>query len=36
LLTRVSGVPLLESKYKNNEAYQQYVKNTPSFFPKFW
>jgi steroid 5-alpha reductase family enzyme len=36
LLTKVSGVPMLESKYKGNEEYQQYIKNTPSFFPKFW
>lgn len=35
LLTRVSGVPMLESKYKDNEAYQQYIKTTPSFFPRF-
>lgn len=35
LLTSVSGVPMLESKYSKNEAYQQYVKNTPAFFPKF-
>ncbi len=36
LLTKVSGVPMLESKYKQNIAYQNYIKNTPSFFPKFW
>lgn len=36
LLTKVSGVPMLEGKYKENEAYQNYIKNTPSFFPKFW
>lgn len=36
LLTKVSGVPMLEHKYKNNEEYQQYIKNTSSFFPKFW
>jgi len=36
LLTKVSGVPMLESKYKGNESYQQYINNTPSFFPKFW
>lgn len=35
LLTRVSGVPLLESKYKDNPEYQEYVRSTPSFFPKF-
>ncbi len=36
LLTKVSGVPLLESKYKNDQEYQEYIKKTPSFFPKFW
>ena len=36
LLTKVSGVPLLESKYKNDMEYQEYIKNTPAFFPKFW
>ncbi len=35
LLTKVSGVPMLESKYKNDAEYMEYVKNTPSFFPKF-
>lgn len=35
LLTKVSGVPLLESKYKDDAEYMEYVKNTPSFFPKF-
>lgn len=36
LLTKVSGVPMLESKYKTNDAYQTYIQKTPSFFPKFW
>lgn len=36
LLTKVSGVPMLESKYKENKEYQNYIKSTPSFFPKFW
>ena len=35
LLTKVSGVPLLESKYKEDAAYQEYIKNTPAFFPRF-
>ena len=35
LLTKVSGVPMLESKYKNDAEYQEYIRNTPSFFPKF-
>jgi hypothetical protein len=37
LLLRVSGVPMLESKYKNNDEYQHYRKVTSSFilwFPK--
>jgi steroid 5-alpha reductase family enzyme len=29
----VSGVPLLEKKYKNNEAYQAYAKVTSIFIP---
>ena len=36
LLTKVSGVPMLESKYKDNIVYQDYIKNTSAFFPKFW
>lgn len=34
LLRYVTGVPLLEKKYKNNLAYQEYSKNTPIFIPK--
>jgi steroid 5-alpha reductase family enzyme len=34
LLRYVSGVPLLEKRYKDNELYQAYSKNTPIFFPK--
>ena len=33
LLVFVSGVPLLEKKYKNNEAYQAYAKVTSIFIP---
>ncbi|OHE45357.1 MAG: steroid 5-alpha reductase, partial [Tenericutes bacterium RIFOXYA12_FULL_35_10] len=33
LLLFVSGVPLLEKKYKNNEAFQAYAKKTSIFFP---
>ncbi|PKK98267.1 MAG: steroid 5-alpha reductase [Tenericutes bacterium HGW-Tenericutes-2] len=33
LLLYVSGVPLLEKKYKNNEAFQAYAKKTSIFFP---
>jgi len=33
LLLFVSGVPLLEKKYKDNEAFQAYAKKTSIFFP---
>ena len=33
LLVFVSGVPLLEKKYKDNEAFQAYAKKTSIFFP---
>lgn len=33
LLLRVSGVPMLEKKWKNNAHYQEYCRKTPSFFP---
>lgn len=33
LLYFVSGVPLLEKKYKDNEAYQVYAKKTSKFIP---
>lgn len=33
LLLFVSGVPLLEKKYKDNELYQAYAKKTSIFFP---
>jgi steroid 5-alpha reductase family enzyme len=35
LLAKVSGVPMLEYKYKDRPDYQIYVKNTPSLIPKF-
>ena len=35
LLLKVSGVPMLEEKYKDNLEYQNYIKNTNSFFPSF-
>ncbi len=35
LLLRVSGVPMLESKYSDHPEYQTYVKNTPSVFPRW-
>lgn len=34
LLYKVSGVPMLEAKYKNNKQYETYVKSTGSIFPK--
>ncbi|MEM7104092.1 MAG: DUF1295 domain-containing protein [Bacteroidota bacterium] len=33
LLLRVSGVPMLERKYKKNPEYQAYIDATPAFFP---
>lgn len=36
LIRYVSGVPMLEEKYKDNESYQQYKKKTPMLIPKFW
>ncbi len=35
LLLKVSGVPMLEMKWKDNEDYQQYKKHTNAFFPWF-
>lgn len=34
LLLYVSGVPMLEKKYANNEAYQAYAKVTSKFLPR--
>lgn len=36
LLTKVSGVPMLEEKYAGNPEFEQYAKNTPAFFPKLF
>lgn len=33
LLTKISGVKMLEKKHKQNKAYQDYIKSTNSFFP---
>ena len=33
LLLFVSGVPILEKKYKNREDFKEYAKNTPKFVP---
>lgn len=35
LLRFVTGVPLLENKYKGNEAFEEYKKKTPIFIPSF-
>ncbi len=35
LLTRVSGVPLLEKRYAGNPAFEDYAKRTPAFVPWF-
>lgn len=35
LLTSVSGVPMLERKYKDHPAYQAYKKKTPALLPDF-
>jgi steroid 5-alpha reductase family enzyme len=35
LLTRVSGVPMLEEKYKGNKQFEDYAKNTNAFVPWF-
>ncbi|MCU0374804.1 MAG: DUF1295 domain-containing protein [Chitinophagaceae bacterium] len=35
LLVRVSGVPMLEAKYRNNTAYAAYVKRTPALLPRW-
>ncbi|MEM9918047.1 MAG: DUF1295 domain-containing protein [Bacteroidota bacterium] len=35
LLTRVSGVPMLEAKYKEHKAYKAYIASTNALIPKF-
>jgi steroid 5-alpha reductase family enzyme len=35
LLLYVSGIPLLEAKYKGRADWRAYAKRTPAFFPKF-
>ena len=35
LLLKVSGVPLLEKRYEDNEDYQEYAEKTNKFFPWF-
>lgn len=34
LITKVSGIPLLEKRYEGNRAYEKYKKKTPVFCPK--
>ncbi|OEK00118.1 hypothetical protein BFP97_00680 [Roseivirga sp. 4D4] len=36
LLLKVSGVPMLERRYKDNAAFQAYKKRTPAVFPNLW
>ncbi len=36
LLNNVSGVPMLEEKYKQNKNYQKYIQKTNALIPKFW
>ncbi len=36
LLRYVSGVPMLEAKYDQNEEFQKYKQRTPAVIPKFW
>ena len=33
LILKVSGIPLLEQRYKGNEAYEEYKRRTSAFFP---
>lgn len=35
LLLRVSGIPMLEAKYKDRPEYQEYQRTTNAFFPAF-
>lgn len=35
LVTKVSGVAMLERKYKGNREFEAYAAKTPAFFPKF-
>ena len=34
LLTKVSGIPMVEKRWKDDPVWQKYAKNTPAFFPK--
>ncbi len=35
LILKVSGIPMLEAKYKDRPDYQDYRKTTSAFFPWF-
>ena len=35
LLTRVSGIPMLEKKYRGNAEFEEYARKTSAFFPWF-
>jgi steroid 5-alpha reductase family enzyme len=35
LIAFVSGVPMLEEKYKGNPAFEAYKKRTPALFPRW-
>ena len=35
LLTRVSGIPLLDKKYRGNPAFEEYARRTSAFVPWF-
>jgi len=35
LLLKVSGIPMLEKKYKDNEEFEDYAERTSAFFPWF-
>ena len=36
LIRYVSGVPMLEEKYKDNVAFQEYKKKVPALLPRLW
>ena len=36
LVTKISGVAMLERKYKDNPEFQTYAAQTPAFFPNFF
>lgn len=35
LLNKVSGVPMLERKYRKDDTYQKYIRSTPALIPNF-